>query len=209
MMCNPHSVLLVQAAAGVLEMLAQIHTVLGVDQELEGEEGEGDEDVEAAAPAAAARVEARAARSSSVGGAAGGGGSSSSRPPSRRPGSGSASAGGRAGGAVGLQRAGRSTPGADEDGDEGPGQGPQSRAAAAAANALKVEQLRIDLERELGAEVFVAAYRCLRDMQDRADDGEGDGEGDAGGDLERLLGRKLHLARLLHKLVMLEDTVFT
>ncbi|EFJ53307.1 NimA-related protein kinase 3 [Volvox carteri f. nagariensis] len=149
------------AAAGVLEVLAQIHTVLEEDHEQDHEQDDGGD----------------------------GGG--------------------------------------DDDGGGGAGAGgqkppPRGGAAAAAANALKVEELRIELERQLGGQAFLAAYRCLREMQDRADDGDGDGVSSGGGpgggggggpstqsDLERILGRKLHLARLVHKLITLEDSVFS
>ncbi|KAG2435593.1 hypothetical protein HYH02_011885 [Chlamydomonas schloesseri] len=150
-----------QQAAGVLEVLAQIHTVLGV----EGDDDEG-----------------------------GGGGHASARPGSA----------------------------ATADEEEG-GTSRQSGAAQAAANALKVEQLRIDLETQLGGTAFLAAYRCLRDMQAAEEaDGEGaagsstggaggSGGGGAGGtqrELERILGNKLHLVRQVHKLITLEDAVF-
>lgn len=96
----------------------------------------------------------------------------------------------------------------------------QSAAAAAAANALKIEQLRMELEQRLGTTSFLAAYRCLRELQDRADDGDADGGSSnvgAGGsvstatmqdELQRLLGANGHLARLLQRLVTLEDAVF-
>nr|AAQ64684.1 NIMA-related kinase 3 [Chlamydomonas reinhardtii] len=153
-----------QQAAGVLEVLAQIHTVL-----------EGDDDE-------------------------GGGGHASARPSSA----------------------------ATADEDEG-GTGRPGGAAQAAANALKVEQLRIDLEGQLGGAAFLAAYRCLRDMQAAEEaDGEGapgssTGGGSGGGaaaggvgvggggtqrELERILGPKLHLVRQVHKLITLEDAVF-
>ncbi|GLC55209.1 hypothetical protein PLESTB_000959900 [Pleodorina starrii] len=152
-----------QATAGVLEVLAQIHTVLEEEQHDEPPEA-GDDDGAASAAAAG-------------------------RPPPP----------------------------------------PRGGAAAAAANALKVEELRIDLERQLGAEAFLAAYRCLRDMQERADAADGDADGGAGGggggatsgggagaggfstqsDLERILGPKLHLARQVHKLITLEEAVFS
>ena len=93
----------------------------------------------------------------------------------------------------------------------------------------QVEQLRIDLEGQLGGAAFLAAYRCLRDMQAAEEaDGEGaagssTGGGSGGGaaaggvgvggggtqrELERILGPKLHLVRQVHKLITLEDAVF-
>ncbi|KAG2502134.1 hypothetical protein HYH03_000622 [Edaphochlamys debaryana] len=157
-------------AAGVLEVLAQIHTVLGVD---------GGED----------------------GGRTGAHGT----PGVRLKSAGSASG-----------RRSQHSPGDDEDGSGGGAPAGGGGAAAAAANALKVEQLRIELERQLGPDTLLAAYRCLRELRDRADDGgDGEGEGDSAGtaatqrELERVLGSKLHLARVVHKLLTLEDAVFS
>ncbi|GLI70234.1 hypothetical protein VaNZ11_015018 [Volvox africanus] len=145
-----------QAAAGVLEVLAQIHTVLEEDQEGEqedGPDGDGDDNT-----------------------------------------------------------------GGEVSGVQEPL--PRGGAAAAAANALKVEELRIFLERQLGTATFLAAYRCLREMQERADDPEVDGafgfsaassagDGSTQSCIESILGAKLYLVRLVHRLITLEDTVFS
>ncbi|GIL85629.1 hypothetical protein Vretifemale_14162 [Volvox reticuliferus] len=137
-----------QAAAGVLEVLAQIHTVLEEDQE-DGADGDGDDET-------------------------GGEASGVQKPP------------------------------------------PRGGAAAAAANAIKVEELRIYLERQLGTATFLAAYRCLREMQERADDPDSDGAGgfaavrsSMDAYLKHILGAKLYLVRLVHRLITLEDSVFS
>ncbi|KXZ45774.1 hypothetical protein GPECTOR_50g567 [Gonium pectorale] len=164
-----------QAAASVLEVLAQIHNVLEDDEDEEGDSG----------------------------------------------------------GAARRRRSGGTTDDEDGDGDDDAGQGgagggrtggalpaaARSGADAAAANALRVEQLRIDLEKQLGATAFVAAYRCLRDMQERADAQDADAEDGAGAaaagagstqlQLEAIMGPQLHLARQVHKLITLEDAVFS
>lgn len=99
------------------------------------------------------------------------------------------------------------------------------KASVAAANAAKVEQVRMDLERVLGADRFLEAYRFLRSAQEAEAAQEAadsaadctDGDGDAGDDdsegrtqagLERVLGPHLPQARQLQKLLMLEDAVF-
>ena len=93
------------------------------------------------------------------------------------------------------------------------GGGGRGHSAAAATNSHKVESLRVELEQALGSGRFLEAYRYLREVQQRAGGEEAAEDGGAGidetqGTLERALGAKLHLARMIHRLITLEDSVF-
>ncbi|KAG1679973.1 hypothetical protein FOA52_007037 [Chlamydomonas sp. UWO 241] len=83
---------------------------------------------------------------------------------------------------------------------------------AARLSSQKIEALRMTLETQLGPDVFLAGYRFLRDVQSHAAgsaDGDGDDSGSSTEGLEKILGRKLGLARLIHKLIVLEDAVYS
>ncbi len=73
-----------------------------------------------------------------------------------------------------------------------------------------MEALRQALERDLGPDRFLAAYRHLRLMQDRLSANEDAGTGGVEqAVLEKLLCQKnLHLARQVLRLITLEDSVF-
>eukprot|EP00798_Chlamydomonas_sp_ICE-L_P008891 gene8891-3774_t len=107
------------------------------------------------------------------------------------------------------------------------------------SNAQKVEALRANLEKELGAHTFQAAYHYLREIQRCEDDDDEDGtntpathshlstpeiqrcEDDDDEDgtntpdkesvktLESILGARIPLSRQIHKLMVLEDHVFS
>ncbi|GAX76016.1 hypothetical protein CEUSTIGMA_g3459.t1 [Chlamydomonas eustigma] len=81
----------------------------------------------------------------------------------------------------------------------------------AAVNSQKVESLRLDLEKKLGQKTFIEAYRLLRQVQEDGLDEEGGGSTTviSQRELERLLGNKINLARIIHKLISLEDIIFS
>ena len=68
----------------------------------------------------------------------------------------------------------------------------------------KIEGLRVHLEDELGDEKLIQVYNYLRDI-DTAADSEAD---ETQQFLERVLGDQIHLARSIHKLLVMEDAAF-
>lgn len=78
------------------------------------------------------------------------------------------------------------------------------------ATALKIEQLRWSLEEQLGQDIFVKVYRYLQEIQlDRNYEDEADlGGSHLHENLEHCLGSKMPLARLVYKLIRLEEKVF-
>ena len=69
----------------------------------------------------------------------------------------------------------------------------------------KIEGLRVHLENELGDEKLIQVYNFLRDINAAADSDEAD---ETQQFLERVLGDQIHLARSIHKLLVMEDAAF-
>ena len=61
------------------------------------------------------------------------------------------------------------------------------------------------LENELGDEKLIQVYNFLRDIDAAADSDEAD---ETQQFLERVLGDQIHLARSIHKLLVMEDAAF-